>query len=299
MTGRPIIVGYDSSLAAGAALKWAQDEAQRRSVPVRLVYVFEWATLVAPVPAGSGWPDPSVRQEVAAALYEAVSRAQSARPEVQVSGTVVDGTVTSTLRKLSEHASLLVLGDRGLGGFIGLRAGSVAVGGVTHAQCPVVMVRGCAPPRHPVVVGLDDSLDCSDAVGFALDQAIARGVDLLAVRAFQPPPVPWRRDSAPLSYDLADLEQAERRLADEALQGWQEKHPDVTVNVRLVHRTAADALINASADAQLVVVGARGRGGFPGQALGSVARKLIDHAHCPVAVVRHRREAAAHGEVLR
>lgn len=298
MSERPVIVGYDGSLAAGAALKWAQDEAARRSAPVRLVYVYEWATSVVPVPAGSSWPDPDVRQEVTAAIHEAVGQARDARPEVPVTGAVVDGTVTATLRKLSEGAQLLVLGDRGLGGFIGLRAGSVAVGGATHARCPVIMVRGCAPPRLPVVVGIDDSPDAAEAVAFALDQAVARGVDLVAVRACQPPPVPRRRDAAPPTYDREELHRAQRRLVDAALQGWREKHPDVAMNVRLVHTTAADALITASADAQLVVVGARGRGGFPGQALGSVVRKLIDHAHCPVAVVRHRIEGAEHGEVL-
>jgi nucleotide-binding universal stress UspA family protein len=285
---RPVLVGYDSSLAAGAALKWAQREAAQLAAPVRAVYVYEWATAVMPVPAGAAWPDPAVRQEVAATIAEAVLRARQARPEVLVTGAVVDGTVTSTLRNLSEGACLLVVGDRGLGGFDGLRSGSVAIGSAIHARCPVVMVRGCAPPLRPVVVGIDDAPDADHAVGFALDHAVSRGVDLVAVRACRPPPVPWRRDTPPMRYDRRDLEQAERSLAEVALQGWREKRPEVKVQVQVVDRSPADALIAASAQAQMVVVGARGRGGFPGQALGSVTRKVLDHAHCPVAVVRHR-----------
>lgn len=79
---------------------------------------------------------------------------------------------------------------------------------------------------------------------------------------------------------------AQRWLANRALHPWQEKHPQVPVSVRLVPSTPAHALIAASAEARLVVVGSRGRGGFRGLLLGSVARQLIHHSHSPVAVVR-------------
>jgi nucleotide-binding universal stress UspA family protein len=288
MNTLPILVGYDGSQSANAALAWAQDEAARRHAPVRLVYVHEWAVSVVPVPAGAGWPDPSVRREAVAVVEEAVARA---RPGVSVSGTVVDGPVVPTLRSLSGQARLVVLGERGLGGFTGLLAGSIAVGVATHAQCPVVVVRGTAPPTHPVVVGVDSS-DSDEAIGFAFDQAAARGVELVVVRAWQPPPVPWRNDVRPLLYDVDELETAERQLASEALPAWQEKYSEVTVRIRLMPSTPAHALIAASADAQLVVVGSRGRGGFRGLLLGSVARQVIHHAHCPVAVVRDQRPDA-------
>lgn len=292
MNTSPVMVGYDGSRGAGAALTWALAEAARRSAPLRLVYVHEWASTVVPVPAGQGWPDPQVRREAAAVIDEAVARARTAQPEVPVTGAVIDGPVTATLRKLSEQASLLVLGNRGLGGFTGLLAGSVAVGVATHAHCPVVVVRGCAPSQRPVVVGVDDSPDADHAIGFAFEQAAARSVDLVAVRAWQPPPVPWRSDLRPLAYDADQLETAERTLAGQALHGWPDKHPQVSVNIRLMPGTAAHALVTASAEAQLVVVGSRGRGGFRGLLLGSTARQLIHHAHCPVAVVRDTAEPA-------
>jgi nucleotide-binding universal stress UspA family protein len=214
---------------------------------------------------------------------EAVARA---RPEVSVTGTVVDGPVVPTLRRLSERARLVVLGERGLGGFTGLLAGSVAVGVATNAVCPVVVARGTAAPTDPIVVGLDDAADADHALGFAFDQAAARGVELAVVRAWQPPPLPWRNDIRPLAYDVDELEAAERWLAREALPAWQRKYPDVVARIRLMPGSAAHALVAASADAQLVVVGSRGQGGFHGLLLGSVARQVIHHAHCPVAVVR-------------
>jgi nucleotide-binding universal stress UspA family protein len=286
MSSYPVLIGYDGSTSAGAALTWAQDEAARRSAPLELVYVYEWAASVTPVPLGAAWPDPAVRREAVATVDEAVARAHAARPQVELTGTVVDGTVVPTLRKLSEQAQLLVLGNRGLGGFTGLLAGSVATGVATHARCPVVVVRGSTPPEQPVVVGVDDSPDADRAVGFGFDQAAARGVPLVAVRAWQPPPVPWRSDIRPLVYDSEELAASERRLASQALSRWQDKHPEVPVSIRLLPSTPAHALIAASAEAQLVVVGSRGRGGFRGLLLGSVARQLIHHAHCPVAVVR-------------
>jgi nucleotide-binding universal stress UspA family protein len=283
MNTYPILVGYDGSPSSHAALRWAQDEAARRNVPVRLVYVHEWAATVVPVPAGGCWPDPAVRREAVAVVDEAVARA---RPGVSVSGTVVDGPIVPTLRALSERARLVVLGERGLGGFTGLLAGSIAVGVATHAACPVVVVRGTAPPTYPVVVGVDDASDADQAIGFAFDQAAARGVELVVVRAWQPPPVPWRNDVRPLIYDVDELTTVERQLASDALPAWQEKYSEVTVRIRLMPSTPAHALIAASSDAQLVVVGSRGRGGFRGLLLGSVARQVIHHAHCPVAVVR-------------
>jgi len=286
MKDYPILVGYDGSATAVCALTWAQDEAARRAATIELVYVYEWASSVTPVPLGATWPDPAVRREAVATVNQAVARAVTARPEVPLTGRVVDGSVVPILRKLSEHAQLLVLGHRGLGGFTGLLAGSVATGVATHALCPVVVVRGTAQPHLPVVVGVDDSPDADRAVGFGFDQAAARGVPLVAVRAWQPPPVPWRTDLRPLVYDTDELAAAERQLAEHALAGWPDKHPEVPVSIRLLPSTPAHALITASAEAQLVVVGSRGRGGFHGLLLGSAARQLVHHAHCPVAVVR-------------
>jgi nucleotide-binding universal stress UspA family protein len=286
MNDYPILVGYDGSLCAGAAVRWAQDEASRRSAPVRLVYVYEWSADVTPVPVGSAWPAPGIRQEAVEAVEAAVAAARAARPDVVLTGSVVDGPTVSTLRKLSERARLLVVGSRGLGGFAGLMAGSVATGVAAHARCPVVVNRGCAPPSQPVAVGIDDSLDSDHAVGFAFDQAAARGVGLLAVRGWQPVPVPRPVDTGPVAFDAEALALAEHRLTERALQAWQEKYPHVPVSIQLRQHCAAHALVSASSDAQLLVVGARGRGGFRGQFLGSAARQLTDHAHCPVAIVR-------------
>ncbi|WP_229858806.1 universal stress protein, partial [Streptomyces anandii] len=78
----------------------------------------------------------------------------------------------------------------------------------------------------------------------------------------------------------------EQRLLDDTLSPWHGRRPEVAVERRLIRSRIRPALIEASRDAQLVVAGARGRGGFTGLLLGSVSQALLHHAHCPVAVVR-------------
>ncbi|MGW7791434.1 universal stress protein, partial [Streptomyces tricolor] len=82
------------------------------------------------------------------------------------------------------------------------------------------------------------------------------------------------------------LREAEQELLDRTVTGWQESYPEVGVERRLVRSRIRNALIDASREAQLVVAGARGSGGFTGLLLGSVSQALLHHAHCPVTVVR-------------
>jgi nucleotide-binding universal stress UspA family protein len=115
---------------------------------------------------------------------------------VELTGAVLDGPAATVLCELSQRAGLLVLGGRGLGGFADLFLGSVSLAVATHARCPVVVVREGAAIEatdRPIAVGVDDSDRAQLAIGFAMQEAAARGVDLVAVRAWSPPHPPWRR----------------------------------------------------------------------------------------------------------
>jgi nucleotide-binding universal stress UspA family protein len=290
MSGRPIVVGYDASEEARGALRWALSEARLRGSAVELVHVLDAAR-----PAASTTPDPAERREpglatsAEAIIVRVAAIAAESRPLVPVSGVVLYGHPAGTLCELSEQAEMIVLGQRGMGGFSGLLLGSVVTAVATHARCSVVVVRGDLShrwPPPPVVVGVDESPVAQSAVGFAVEEAASRGVGLVAVRAWAPPPPPWHTITRPLVYDVDELETAERHVLDRALDGWRDKYPDVRMDLRLVPNSAGHALVAASRDAQLVVVGTRGRGGFAGLVLGSVGQQLLHHAHCPVAVVR-------------
>jgi nucleotide-binding universal stress UspA family protein len=106
-------------------------------------------------------------------------------------------------------------------------------------------------------------------------------VDLVAVHAWSP---------TAIDEDLASLIEwdasAEEAVLAERLAGWGQKHPQVAVRRTVVRDGAVRALVAASAGAQLVVVGSRGRGNAAGLLLGSVSHGVLHGAHCPVAVVR-------------
>jgi nucleotide-binding universal stress UspA family protein len=144
--------------------------------------------------------------------------------------------------------------------------------------------------HKPVAVGVDDSPAAQLALGFAFEEAALRGAGLVAIRAWSGPPPMWPGQQPLRPEYTAELQTAEQHLLDAALEGWRHKYPAVPVTTMIVVRDARHALREAAHDAQLMVVGARGTGGFPSLLLGSVSQYLLHHAACPVAVVRDTAE---------
>ncbi|MGC4770776.1 universal stress protein [Micromonospora sp. DT44] len=281
MRDAEILVGYDGSTDASVALDWALDEAERSGQPVRLAYIFEWLTVaswVGPGVAPGIWPDDTARRQVDDLVRKAAADAAAAHPALTVTGEVYDGPPALVLQERSTDAGMLVLGSRGHGGFGGLLAGSTAVAVAAHAHCPVVIVRDGAAhgPADPVTVGVDASEPSLVALGFAAERATQRRVPLRVLHAWTPGP-----GGAAGTPD-------ERAAVEEAVEPWRRTFPELDVTVDLVGGSPAATLIEASRSAQLVVVGSRGRGGLAGMLLGSVSQQVIQHAGCPVAVVRER-----------
>jgi nucleotide-binding universal stress UspA family protein len=281
MAVRPVVVGVDGSASAYRAVEWAAGEAHRRGVGLRLVRAFSWTTADHP----TGWVaryrdemlDVSRRQ-----VARAVRVAADTRPDVEAESQVEIGAPIEVLSSEARRAQLLVLGDRGLGEVIGLVLGSVAVSLAARGACPVVVVRGeRAGADGPVVVGVDGSPVSEAALAFAFDAAAARGVDLVAVHAWSPTAIDEELASL-VEWDAS----AESAVLAERLAGWGQKYPQVAVRRTVVRDGAVRALVTASAGAQLVVVGSRGRGNAAGLLLGSVSHGVLHGAHCPVAVVR-------------
>ena len=286
---RPVVAGVDGSEGALAAVGWAAAEAARRRLPLRLVAAHTW-------PAGGLVGDPGLgvdprvvlRDMVLGHLAAAAATASAAAAGLAVEQVEVDGDPAAVLAGESERAELVVLGDRGLGGFTGLLLGSVADALSARAACPVVVVRGvetdpAVPRPEPVVVGVDGSPGSTAALAFAVEAAVLRSVPLVAVHA-------WRdvlvdTTMAPL-VDWDAVESDEREVLAERLAGIRTTYPDLVVRRLVVRDRPARALVDESRSAQLVVVGSRGRGGVQGLLLGSVSQQLLHHAHCPVAVVR-------------
>lgn len=287
-----VVVGVDGSECSLAAVRSAAAEAVRRGRPLRIVHAFIWPLLRVPVePSAFGPPEGGLRNQAERILAEAAEHARLAAPGLAVSTSLVDGAAAPVLLAESRHAALLVVGDRGLGGFASLVIGSVAVQAAAHAACPVLVVRGeehggeraaerdgdgggRAVSGGPVVVGVDGSETSALAVGFAVEEAALRGAELVAVHAWSGPVSAGPGDMLPLVFDAARLEEEEREVLAESLVAWRERYPEVVIRPELVHGRATQHLIERSATAQLVVVGARGRGGFTGLLLGSVSQTI-------------------------
>lgn len=281
-----IIVGVDGSRAGLEAAGWAAKEAVRRGVPLRVVYATpRWVLETEEGDRYAGiakW----MREGGETVLAAAVERARREAPQVEVESAQLPGDPREALIEAAGKADLLVVGNHGLGGFRGLLLGSVAYGVAGQAPGNVVVVPEVpAPARGEVVVGVDGSQIGAAALDFAFEEAALRGATLRAVHAWT-----WFEAGGgffPRPGD-ADDEQARARVLKEALAGPRERYPDLEVIEEVVRGHPAEVLKQASDGADLLVVGSRGRGTLAGLLLGSVSQAMLQHATCPVAVVRGR-----------
>ncbi|WP_309141348.1 universal stress protein [Streptomyces composti] len=294
MSGGLVVVGVDGSASSLSAVEVAAHEARLRGAGLRVVHAFFWPALHVPLGASPYGPAEGGLQNMAERLLnEAVQRAKATEPEVEVTDVMITGEPLTVLEAQSREAELVVVGTRGMGGFVGLLVGSTAVHLAAHGQCPVLVVRREPDPDGPIVLGVDGSPAGQRAIEFAFAEAELRGAPVLALHAWStwtapmpPPPDPVE----PYAHEPGALRAEEEQLLSQALAGHQEKHPDVQVERTVVQGGVREALIEASRSARMLVVGARGRGGFTGLVLGSVSQAMLHHAYCPVAVVRAPRE---------
>nr|WP_184080057.1 universal stress protein [Nocardiopsis mwathae] len=294
----PIVVAVDGGSAAERATDWAAEEARRRRRPLHIVYANEW-----PMYHSSVGPAAEEMAHAARDLIEtAQKRARAKAPDIEVTARSVVGYGSAVLLEHSRRAHLMVSGTHRLSGLETLWMGSIGLELATQAPCPVVLVPDIEPgePRQTVSVGVDGSPAADAAATQAFLAAAERDAVLRVVSAYGPASqgrfgpldhadLTWH-DAAP--EEPAARAEAERMLA-ESIAGEREHHPDVRVEEVVLRAYPERALIAESHRADLVVVGARGRGGFTGLLLGSVSQKLVQHADCPVMIVRAAREPRA------
>ncbi|MGW2559438.1 universal stress protein [Streptomyces sp. NPDC001514] len=285
----PLVVGVDGSDSSLDALDWAVDEAARHSLALRLVYASRWERYEGAAALVDDLERPSEQELIDAVVAGAVERARRRDPDVEVVAEVLAEDTVTALVNESRHAAMLVTGARGRGALTGLLLGSVSLGVAGRAHCPVVVVRGDKAGREGthgcVLLGVADTEQGAGATRFAFWEAAARTCELEAVRA-------WRRpahESADHTLLAADPGMYYRERAatqiDAAVAVEAHEHPDVAVRRSTVEGPAHKVLVQRSAAADLVVVGAHRREGHLGLQLGRVAHRLLHHSGCPVAVV--------------
>jgi nucleotide-binding universal stress UspA family protein len=285
-----IIVGVDGSAAANCAVRWAAHEAQRRNA--EMVIVSCYPALAHASPYGAVY-----RAAAEVELLEAEARrlAEAARAEVHKidPGIIADVRTTmsppvSVLIEAASASDEIVIGSSGHTGPLDGLLGSITHSVIHRAHVPVIVV----PPKsstgehiRKVVVGVDGSPESLGAMEWAYDEAERCGATLTVLHA-------WLY---PYSSELTPTTEMHRQMLIDATHELQSsvdqlgaKLTDGSVEVKplLSEKSPAESLLAEGADADLIVVGSRGRGGLRALVLGSVSRTVAQHSACPVAVIR-------------
>ncbi|WP_327714351.1 universal stress protein [Streptomyces sp. NBC_00490] len=287
----PLVVGVDGSEPSLAAVDWAVDEAARLGLPLRLVSASKWERYEGPALPGD-LERSSGRVLMENILGAAMERARRRNPEVQATGEVLGDEAVDALLREGHNASLLVTGSRGRGEVTGLLLGSVSLAVAARAHCPVVVVRGdkagLTGSHERILLGVGDHATGDEAVRFAFREAEARACALDVVRAWRCP-AHETADHPLLAGEPAHQHEEEASAVLDALLAHAvDEHPDVLVRRATAEGPARKVLLQRSAAADLVIIGARRRHGHYGLQLGPVGHTLLHHAECPVAVAPAR-----------
>jgi nucleotide-binding universal stress UspA family protein len=282
----PVVVGVDCSAESLQAVAVAAEEARRRDVPLRIVH--------ARARPGAHFAGDDLDNLAGGRFTAVLRRGASVAAQVcsglQVHTDLVDGRHTAVLLAEAQSAELLVVGHRGLGSLTGLLTGAVGLQLAGRTACPLLIVRGEACSAGQVVVGVDDASRSRALLEAAFEQAQRAGRPLKVVHIREiPRPELFR--CAVFGHDLDAEERYEWGEMRTAVDAIAARHPDVPVSVELIWGRPVAALMGAAEGASMLVIGARGAGGFRGMVLGSVAMAATQHSPCPVVVVPSHRWA--------
>ena len=283
-----VVVGYDATPHGDAALDWGVRYATDHGRPLLVVHAAGHAAVHDTFSSVN-----AKRKKVAIfgrrVTDQALVRALKRSPRLHVDARVLLETPEAAILDAAAGAHLLVVGSRGRGTLASLILGSVSVGVSAHAPCPVVVVRpekasvGDAAYVGRVVVGVDGSEVSVRALDFAFELAATELKPLAVVHAGR-----RRRLQGPVAYDVLV-----ETLQEHESSRWPSRSPGTPKSIRTSSPpitwtgvTHFRALVAASAGADTVVVGSRGLGDVAAVVLGSVSRFVVEHASCPVIVVR-------------
>lgn len=288
-----VVVAVDGSTASNNAVRWAANTAMKRDIPLRLATSYtmpQYLYAEGMVPSEELFSD--LQAEAMEKIEAARELAHEVAPDILIGHTVAEGSPIDMLLEMSEDVTMIVLGSRGLGGLSGMVMGSVSAAVVSHASCPVVVVREDNNVTEnnkygPVVVGVDGSDVSAKATEYAFAEADARDAELIAIHTW----MDMQAQSSLAGLAAAQnqweaIEAQQAQVLTERLAPLVEKYPNVAVTKIITRDRPVRALAEQADSAQLLVVGSHGRGGFRGMLIGSTSRALLQCAPCPMMVVR-------------
>ncbi|WP_439681279.1 universal stress protein [Embleya sp. MST-111070] len=275
-----VVAATDGSPEAIEAVIEAADETARRGAELEIVFVWQGSTLERNAGYRKG-----VSAHVEGIRRDAADVARLRQPEIGMRSSVVHDAPVAGLLEVAKRADLLVVGSRGHGAAGGILLGSVSLALAGRAPCPVLVVRTRVRPGRPVVVGVAGE-DSRPALERAFAEARARGVGVIAVHAWNFPEIPRAlREAQGAETPYHQAEEFARQVLVNVMSPLREANPHVKVEERVVRAGAGAALVAASRDAGLVVVGRHHSPHHFGPRPGHSVVALLHHAHAPLLVV--------------
>lgn len=282
-----VVVGYDGSVEAALAVRWAARHAALMDCELHVVHCSLWPLLTNDLGPVKGISGSGLQHQAQAILDEGQAEALSVAPRVRIRSSLLYGLAVH-LRRIADNARMLVLGSRGIGGFMGLLVGSVSLELAATASCPVAVIRFDQNPEGRIVVGIDSS-GSAGALRIACAMASATGADLMIIHVIRP------HDG--MANAGGGGQKSASRLLQMAAHDARALAPDVTVNQHLAQDASVPrALLNAARGAALIVVGSKGRGLLRGT-IGSTAHAVLHHTTGPVMISRQPQPDGTVGNV--
>ncbi|MCB0913617.1 MAG: universal stress protein [Propionibacteriaceae bacterium] len=282
-----VVVGFDGSDDAARALARGIAEAKQRNAELVLVHAVDDIVI------NSAWGvvfDPEqIKDAAAAMLGQAVEEALAAGlPRNRVRTDVVLGNPAAALARLSEQASLVVVGRRSGEAGEKLFAGSTTVGIAGTSHCPVVVVSdqdvARDEPTGVIGVGVDTAARGAVALEWALSECADQGGRVVVVSVCRAPQGRWFSGGHPTpEQEQAAVQVTQARMTD-MVSEITEDFPDVDVSLEVSYGNPLDVLTARSEELDLLVVEVHAS--FPTYSVGGLIRGLLSHARCPVGVIR-------------
>ena len=285
-----VVVGIDGSDRDETCVRWAAGAAARAGKPMHLLHAQDIAVELAaanPIAArGLAFvPDLVLDDTVLTSVLE---RARSDWPDLPITGSEPWMHPEEALIEASDDAYLIVVGSSRISGLERLLLGRSALAVSLHSRCPVVILPEGArtDAEGPVVLGFDGSEGSRAAAERAFWIADLRGTSVRTITSWYAEVVDGAVVTTPGTPGWEKVEGGYRRMVEDGLADLRARYPQVDVDIRVVRGPAAAMITQGSADASLLVIGSRGRGGFRGMLLGSVSHKVLETATSPVMVIR-------------